>query len=214
LADAAVISVGVSLSGHPCCVSGPTTFKVIDVEPGLVSGFHYHLDPKLRTGGRTFPGFGRPLGWPAERRGVMKTVRDILVKKGGGVWFVRPEDTIYHALKEMAEKNVGAVLVIERDQLRGIFSERDYARKVVLKGKSSRETPVSEAMTRKVAFVTPKQTIEECMALMTDLRIRHLPVIQDEKIIGVISIGDVVQAKISDQEFMIHQLESFITGTR
>ncbi len=144
----------------------------------------------------------------------MKTVRDILVKKGGGVWFVRPEDTIYHALKEMAEKNVGAVLVIERDQLRGIFSERDYARKVVLKGKSSRETSVSEAMTRKVAFVTPKQTIEECMALMTDLRIRHLPVIQDERIIGVISIGDVVQAKISDQEFMIHQLESFITGTR
>jgi CBS domain-containing protein len=144
----------------------------------------------------------------------MKIVRDILVKKGESVWFVRPEDTIYHALKVMADKNIGAVLVIGRDRLQGIFSERDYARKVVLEGKSSRDTQVSDAMTRKVAFVTLEQTIEECMALMTDLRIRHLPVIQEEKVVGVISIGDVVGAKISEQEFIIDQLENYITGSR
>jgi CBS domain-containing protein len=169
---------------------------------------------QLTKSGRTFPGFGQAFLGASQEESRMKIVRDILVKKGDSVWFVRPEDTIYHALKVMADKNIGAVLVIGRDWLQGIFSERDYARKVVLEGKSSRDTQVCDAMTRKVAFVTPEQTIEECMALMTDLRIRHLPVIQEEKVVGVISIGDVVGAKISEQEFIIDQLENYITGNR
>lgn len=143
----------------------------------------------------------------------MKTVQDILRRKGRQVWSVGPAQTVYEALKLMSEKNIGAVLVLESDHLQGIFSERDYARKVVLEGKSSRETHVAEAMTRKVACVTPGQTIEECMALMTDKRIRHLPVLNQQNLVGVISIGDVVGAKISEQEFLIEQLENYIMGT-
>ena len=142
----------------------------------------------------------------------MKTVYDILERKGRDVWSVKPSDSIYNALALMEEKNVGAVLVREAGQLVGIFSERDYARKVVLKGKSSKKTPVKEAMTNRIACVKSDQKIEECMALMTDKHIRHLPVIEDEKLNGIISIGDVVQAKISEQEFIIQQLENYITG--
>jgi len=144
----------------------------------------------------------------------MKTVYEILQKKGDEIWAVGPSDTIYGALELMREKNTGAVLVVETDILLGIFSERDYARKVVLEGKASRTTAVRDAMTTKVAYVRPHQTVEECMALMTEKRIRHLPVFEGEKLIGVISIGDVVRSKISEQEFIIEQLENYITGYR
>jgi len=144
----------------------------------------------------------------------MKTVNEILQKKGAEVWSVGPSETIYNALELMRQKNVGAVLVVESDILLGIFSERDYARKVVLEGKASKSTAVREAMTTRVAYVRPHQTVEECMALMTDKRIRHLPVFEGEALIGVISIGDIVQAKISEQEFIIEQLENYITGYR
>jgi CBS domain-containing protein len=124
-----------------------------------------------------------------------------------------PDAKVYDALKLMADKNVGAVLVMDADCLVGILSERDYARKVILHGKSSKETPVREIMTGRVVYVRPEQTTEECMALMTDKRVRHLPVLEDEKVIGVISIGDVVKSIISEQGFIIEQLERYISGT-
>ena len=148
------------------------------------------------------------------RKDMKKTVNDILRRKGNDVWSVRPDQSIYEALQLMDAKNIGAVLVMESDSIAGIFSERDYARKVVLKGKASRETSVGEAMSRRVNCVKPENTIEECMALMTDKHVRHLPVLEEEKVVGLVSIGDVVQAKISEQEFMIEQLESYITGVR
>ena len=144
----------------------------------------------------------------------MKTVSMLLQSKGDDVWSVSPGTTVYDALVLMAEKNVGALLVLEGDRLIGIFSERDYARKVILHGKSSRQTTVGEIMTSKVVYIRPEQTIEQCMALMTDKRIRHLPVLDGDRVIGVISIGDVVKAIISEQEFMIEQLENYIAGAR
>jgi CBS domain-containing protein len=142
----------------------------------------------------------------------MKTVRQLLRAKGYDIWSVAPDDSVYDALKLMADKNVGAVLVTDAGDLVGILSERDYARKVILKGRTSRDTPVREIMTEKVVYVRPDQTTDECMALMTDKRVRHLPVIEDDRLIGIISIGDVVKAIISEQEFMIEQLENYITG--
>jgi CBS domain-containing protein len=121
---------------------------------------------------------------------------------------------VYEALRVMAEKDVGALLVMEDGSLVGIISERDYARKVILKGKTSRETLVREIMTERPVCVRADQTIEECMALMTNKRIRHLPVLENNQLIGVISIGDVVKDIISEQEFMIEQLENYITGRR
>jgi len=144
---------------------------------------------------------------------AMRTVRDLLRGKGYDVWSIGPEASVYEALKLMAEKNIGAVLVMDAGNLVGIMSERDYARKVILKGKSSKDTPVREIMTEKVLCVRPDQTTEECMALMTNKRVRHLPVIEGDRVIGVISIGDVVKAIISDQEFMIEQLANYITGS-
>ena len=144
----------------------------------------------------------------------MKTVRELLRNKGDQVYSLGPEATVYEALTLMAEKDVGALLVLDSGQLVGILSERDYARKIVLKGKTSRETPVREIMTEKVVWVRPDQTIEECMALMTNKRIRHLPVLEGGRLLGVISIGDVVKDIISEQEFMIEQLENYITGKR
>jgi CBS domain-containing protein len=145
----------------------------------------------------------------------MKTVSDLLRVKGNQVWSIGPDATVYDALTLMAEKDVGALLVLDNvGQLVGILSERDYARKIVLKGKTSRETPVREIMTGKVLWVRPDQTIEEIMALMTNKRIRHLPVLEEGRLVGVISIGDVVKAIISEQEFMIEQLENYITGNR
>ena len=117
---------------------------------------------------------------------------------------------MFAALGVMAEKNVGALLVVEGNRLVGILSERDYARKVILSGKSSKETPVREIMSSHVLYVRPQQTIEDCMALMTDKRVRHLPVFEGEKLLGVVSIGDVVKAIIAEQSFVIEQLQNYI----
>jgi CBS domain-containing protein len=142
----------------------------------------------------------------------MKSVRGVLETKGSDVCSVRPETTVYDTLKLMAEKNIGAVLVLEGERPVGIFSERDYARQVILKGKTSKDTPVHDVMTSRVVFVRPEQDIEECMALMTAKRCRHLPVIEKGKLVGILSIGDVVKAVISEKEFHILQLENYITG--
>ena len=142
----------------------------------------------------------------------MRYVNDLLKMKGHDVWSVSPQECVYDALKLMSEKNVGALLVTDESKLLGIFSERDYARKIVLRGKFSRETPVEDIMSKKVAYVRPEQTIEACMALMTEKHIRHLPVMDNSNVVGIISIGDVVKAIISEQKFEIKQLETYVTG--
>ena len=142
----------------------------------------------------------------------MKTVRDVLKAKGGVVFEAEPGDTVYNALTTMAEQNIGALLVREGARVVGIFSERDYARQVILKGKASKDTPIRDVMTARVVFVRPEQNIEECMALMTDKHIRHLPVLDGDTLIGLVSIGDVVKAVISEKEFLIAQLEHYISG--
>lgn len=141
----------------------------------------------------------------------MKTVREVIEGKGRQVWSVSPDATVYDALKLMAERDVGAVLVIEGTHVAGVMSERDYARQVILKGKSSKDTPVREIMTTRVVYVRPEQTADECMALMTDKRIRHLPVLDQGRLIGLLSIGDIVKAMISEHKFLIEQLENYIT---
>jgi len=140
----------------------------------------------------------------------MKTVAQMLKLKPAGVISIRPDVPVLDALKLLADKDVGAVLVMDGPRLVGIVSERDYARKVALKGKSSSDTPVSEIMTREVVFVTPTQTNEGCMALMTEKRLRHLPVIDNGRVVGVLSIGDLVKDAISEQQFIIDQLEHYI----
>lgn len=140
----------------------------------------------------------------------MKTVQQLLESKNHNVVSVGPATTVLDALKLMAEKEIGAVVVLDGVHLAGIFSERDYARKVVLQGKASKDTPVREIMTDRVVCVRPEQTIEECMGLMTDKRIRHLPVLRHKQVVGVISIGDVVKEMLSEKEFVIQQLESYI----
>lgn len=142
----------------------------------------------------------------------MKSVADILAGKGSAVFSVEPDVSVYHALEIMADKGVGALMVMDGDRLVGIMSERDYARKVILQGFASKDTRVSQIMTPKVVVVGPAATIEECMALMTDKRIRHLPVVEDDHVVGVVSIGDVVRELISHQEFIIEQLERYITS--
>jgi len=142
----------------------------------------------------------------------VKTVKEILQVKGYDTWSVAPDVPVYDALKLMADKNVGAVLVIDAGNLVGIMSERDYARKVILKGKSSKEILVREIMTEKVLCVRPDQTVKECMTLMTDKRVRHLPILEDDRLIGVISIGDVVNSIISEQEYVIERLGAYIWG--
>jgi CBS domain-containing protein len=144
----------------------------------------------------------------------MTTVAQLLQDKGCTVWTIAPEATVYDALSLMAEKNVGALIVVEGKRVVGILSERDYARKVILKGKFSKETHVREIMTDRVHFVLPTQTIEECMALMSIEHFRHLPVLEDAQLVGLVSIGDVVKAIISEKEFLIRQLEHYITGSR
>jgi len=140
----------------------------------------------------------------------MKTVGDLLQGKGREVWSVAPDTTVYEALALMAERRIGAVVVTKDGRVVGILSERDYARQVVLKGKTSRETPVHEIMTSRVVYVRLQHSVEDCMALMTDKRVRHLPVIEAEKLVGIISIGDVVKAVISEKQFIIEQLENYI----
>jgi CBS domain-containing protein len=142
----------------------------------------------------------------------MKLVRDLLADKGSEVWGVAPDSSVLDALRVMAERRVGALLVLEGETLVGLFSERDYARKVVLMGKSSRQTPVKDIMSTDVVCIAPEEDIDECMALMTDNRIRHLPVMNDGKLQGIISIGDVVKAAIAEREQVIQHLERYITG--
>ena len=142
----------------------------------------------------------------------MTIVKQLLQNKGAEVWSISPEETVYQALQLMADKNIGALIVTEADKLAGIISERDYARKVILEKKSSMSVPVKEIMTSKVFCVSPDASIEECMSLMTDKRVRHLPVLEDERLVGLISIGDVVKAIISDKEFIIEQLHNYIVG--
>lgn len=142
----------------------------------------------------------------------MGTVNEILNSKGRDVWSVPPDWMFFDALRLMAEKDVGALLVMEGPKLVGIVTERDYARKVVLAGKSSRDTPVQDVMTTRVLCARPDQTVEECMALMTDKRARHLPILDHKHVIGLVSIGDLVKATIREQKFVIEQLQQYISG--
>ncbi len=142
----------------------------------------------------------------------MAKVKEILAVKGRNVWAIEPDATVYDAMRRMADKEVGALLVLEGDKLRGIVSERDYARKVILQGRSSRTTLVSEIMTARVAYAELDQDIEECMAIMTEERVRHLPVIEAGRVVGIISIGDLVKSIIAEQKFMIEQLVRYING--
>ena len=143
----------------------------------------------------------------------MTTIAQLLNTKGDQIWSVEPKATIFEALEIMSEKEIGALLVMEDGKLTGIFSERDYARKVILKGKSSKETPVGELMTKKVFYIDPQKTINDCMAMMTAKRIRHVPVIEDNQVMGIVTIGDVVNQIISEQEVTINHLENYITGS-
>lgn len=143
---------------------------------------------------------------------VLDTVRAVLAQKGLAVWSVTPDVTVYDAIALMAEHNIGAVLVTESDRLVGMLSERDYTRKVILKGKQSKDTRVREIMATPVTTVTPTDTVEHCMRLMTEKRVRHLPVVNGTEIIGVVSIGNLVNWIISAQNATIDQMERFITG--
>lgn len=143
----------------------------------------------------------------------MKTVKQLLDVKGYDVWSVGPDATVFDALTLMAQKAVGALTVMAGDRLVGIVSERDYARKVILQGKTSRTTLVREIMTRRVICTHLTQTADECMALVTGQRIRHLPVVENERVIGIISIGDLVKSVLAEQQFMIEQLELYIKGS-
>ena len=142
----------------------------------------------------------------------MGKVRDILRIKGSSVFSVKPTATIYEALELMVEKNIGALLVSDQGKLVGIFTERDYARKVILKGKASKDTPIGEAMTANPLTVTPDSSIDDCMKIMTGRFIRHIPVLQNEDLVGMISIGDVVKFIIDEQRYIIEDLEHYITG--
>jgi CBS domain-containing protein len=144
----------------------------------------------------------------------MKTARDLLREKGTQIYSTSPAATVYDALQQMAEKNIGALIVLEGDRMVGLISERDYARKVILKNKFSRETAVAEIMSRDVVTVSPDKNLEECMELITNHRVRHLPVLEDDRVIGIISIGDIVKGIIDHKEFVIEQLEYYIKGWR
>lgn len=142
----------------------------------------------------------------------MKKVKDILDAKGRDIWSIGPSASVYDAMKLMADKEIGSLMVMEGTKLVGLISERDYARKVILLGRSSKTTQVKEIMTSRVVYAQPEQNIEECMALVTEKRVRHLPVMEQGELIGVISIGDLVKSIIAEQKFIIEQLERYISG--
>jgi CBS domain-containing protein len=142
----------------------------------------------------------------------MTTVARILERKGHDVATISPGESVFDAIAKMAEIGVGALLVMDGDRLAGIISERDYARKVILKGRSSKETSVRDIMTSQVCYLRPDNTVEQGMALMTERRIRHLPILSDDRVVGMVSIGDLVNSVISDKEELIEQLEHYITG--
>lgn len=142
----------------------------------------------------------------------METVAQLLEDKGSEVWTIRPDASVFEAIEMMAEKGIGALVVMEGNTIVGLVSERDYARNVVLKGRASRATPIREIMTRRVICARPAQSVEECMALMTDKRVRHLPVVDGDRLCGLVSIGDLVKAIITEQQFIIEQLEHYISS--
>jgi CBS domain-containing protein len=144
----------------------------------------------------------------------MRSVKDILQEKGSHVYVISPDTKVYEALQMMADKNVGALMVMEGDTAAGLISERDYARKIVLKGKFSKDVPVREIMTADMVRIGPDDDVEVCMELMTDKRVRHLPVFKNDRLIGIISIGDIVKAIIEHKEEIIEQLENYIKGKR
>ncbi len=142
----------------------------------------------------------------------MKTIKQLLDEKGSEIWTIGPQDTVLQAIKDMAEKEIGALVVLDQGKLVGIISERDYARKVILRNKASHDTTVGDIMTAPVVCGRRSQTVDECMALITDKRVRHLPIIENDRVIGVISIGDLVKSIIAEQQFVIAQLEHYISG--
>ena len=143
----------------------------------------------------------------------MRSVEKLLQLKGNQTWSLDPQATVYEALQLMSDKEVGAILVLEKGEVVGIFTERDYARKLILKGKFSKDTAVRELMTQEVLYVDPHNTIDDCMVLMTNNRVRHLPVLDNGQLVGIVSLGDMVKHIISDQESTIAQLEKYITGS-
>jgi len=144
----------------------------------------------------------------------MTTVERLLQHKGHTVWSIPPDASVFEAVQLMADKRVGALMVVDKNELIGVISERDYAREIVLKDRASRSTPVSAIMTQRVLYVRPQQTLEECMALMTEKNLRHLPVLDDGRLVGVISMRDVVKDLIAEKEFLIEQMENYITDRR
>lgn len=142
----------------------------------------------------------------------MTTVRQLLDQKGSKIWSIRPDATVFDAIAKMAEKDIGSMVVMDGDELVGIITERHYARNVVLKGKTSPATPVRDIMEKHVVIARPEQSVDQCMALMSEKRVRHLPVLEGKKPIGIISIGDLVKSIIGDQKFTIDQLEHYIHG--
>ena len=144
----------------------------------------------------------------------MTSIQQLLESKGSEFWSTTPDASVYEALQLLAEKNIGALVVLQNEELAGVVSERDYARKVVLSEKTSIETPVKEIMTEEVITIGAETTVDEAMALMTDKHIRHLPVVEGGTVVGIVSIGDLVKAAIADREFTINQMEKYISGKR
>ncbi len=142
----------------------------------------------------------------------MKSARQLLEAKGSDVWSVHPDAAVYDAIEMMADRGVGALMVLDGGDLVGVISERDYARKVILRGRSSKDTTVKEIMTARVVYARPDQTVEDCMGLMTEKRIRHLPIMDGKELLGVVSIGDLVKSMLAEQQFVIEQLEQYISG--